>query len=161
MVQTVAQAHHVGDHPAHETAGQDAPVDFGQPEERVLGGNGEVTGHQRSEGAAEAKAVHHGDGGLGEGEELPPAPLLAAPARLPAKRLILVALAEILLEILTGAPATTGAGNDHDLGFRVPLAFRHRVIHVEVELRTHGVRFSGRLRMTQVMPSSFSTNTVL
>ena len=139
MVQAVPQSHHVGDHPAHETAGQDAPVDLGQSEERVLGRDGEITGDHRSEGAAEAEAVHHGNGGLGEGEELAPAPLLTGPAHLPLKLGVLVALAEEFLEIHAGAPTAARSGDDHHLGFRVSLGFGHRVVHVEVELRAHGV----------------------
>ena len=101
------------------------------------GRDGEVTGDHRGEGATEAEAVR--DGGLGDGEELAPVPLLAGPAHLPLKLGVRVALAEEFLETHAGTPAIAGAGDDHHLRLRVSLGFGHRVIHVDGELPVYGV----------------------
>ncbi len=102
------------------------------------------------EGAADAIAVHHGDGGLVEVVEPRPAPAIRRLGRaLPLAR-ILLELAEEFAQVLAGAEIAAGAGDDDACTRSIDLEIGERVVHVVMELRAHGVAL---LRPVQDRPA--------
>ena len=132
-------AHHLRDGAGDVTAGQDTPIDLAQPELRLLGGDRQIARNQRREGAAEAPAVDHRDGGLFEiHQPAPPAARLAA--RLERRGAALaVIVAKILLEIHAGRPGFAGTGEHHDAHIVAALEFIEHSQHADIERRVHGV----------------------
>src|SRR5262245_37577580 len=89
--------------------GKNTPVDLAQAEDRVFGCNREVASNERSERAAEAETIDHGDGRLGKSKKPPPAPLLRRPTRLAPFQRIIVRPSEVLAPILSRTPGRPGA----------------------------------------------------
>src|SRR5262245_53599533 len=115
---------------ADEAARQDAPVDLGQAELRVLRRDREVAGDELGEAAAEAEAVHHRDGRLGIGEKLLPAPIVAGGARPRALDRLVVEIAEEQLEVLPRAPSVARPGQHQHLRLRIVLECVEDVTHL-------------------------------
>src|SRR4029450_11947880 len=91
------------------------------------------------EAAAEAVAVDHGDGRLREIRESVPAPLIGRVARFrPLRRRVIIS-AEIKLDVLAGAEGLPRTGKHENVGLRIDSEFGERVVHLEMELRAHGV----------------------
>src|ERR1700691_6145402 len=63
-VKRVALVDRPGERLGDDAGRDDAPIDLRQAEGRLVGGYREIAGQHRGEGAAEAPAVHHGDGRL-------------------------------------------------------------------------------------------------
>jgi hypothetical protein len=119
------------------------PVHLREREGRVLGGDREVAAEQLHEGAADAIAMHHGDGRLVVAVEPLPAPAIGRSLRLLALAGIALELAEELLEVLPGAEVAALAGDHDHLDVVVDLELRQRVVHVVVQRRRHGVALGG------------------
>jgi hypothetical protein len=139
VVHAVAEVQGLSDVPRHDAAGQDAPVHLGEAEYRLVGRDREIAGADLGEAAAEAVAVDHGDGRLREGRQLLPAPLIGGAAGLAAQHRIGIAAAEIELDVLAGAERLARPGEHDDLGLRIDRQLFERIVHIEVELRAHGV----------------------
>jgi len=71
----VALVKQIGDHLRHHAARQDAPIDFRQAENGVIGRDGEIGADAMSERAADAITVDHGNGRLAIHPQLVAAPL--------------------------------------------------------------------------------------
>ena len=133
VIERVARQHRVGHRLGHQRTGQDAPVHLGQRERRVLGGDGEVAGQKLHERAADAVAMHHGDGRLVVLIEPLPAPSVGGRGGLLAFAGVLLQLAEELLEILAGAEVAALAAHHDDLDVLIDLEPGERVVHVVVQ----------------------------
>src|SRR5499433_874934 len=139
VIHAVAEIQSLRDVPRHDAPGQNAPVDFGEAEQRLVRRDREIAGTDLGEAAAEAVAVDHGDGRLREGREPLPAPLIGSMASLrPGRRRVVVG-AEIELDVLPGTERFARTGEHEDLGFRIDRELGQCVVHVEVELRAHGI----------------------
>jgi len=139
VIHTVAEIQSLRDVPRHDAPGQNAPVHFGEAEQRLVRRDREIAGTDLGETAAEAVAVDHGDGRLREGREPLPAPLIGSVASLrPGRRRVIVG-AEIEFDVLPGTEGFAGTGEHEDLGLRIDRELGQRLVHVEVELRAHGI----------------------
>ena len=144
MVHRIADIHRADHRAGHDAAGNDPPVDLGQPEGRLVSRDGDVAGDQRRECAAEAPAVHHGDGGLGKIHQLPPLPIRgrAAHAHLLVERHA-VGRAEELAQIHSGRERIAGTGEHEHPAAIVDLERIEHLDHLVVERRAHAVALLG------------------
>src|SRR6516165_28071 len=139
IIHAVAEVQRLRDVPRHDAAGENPPVDFGEAEQRLVRRNGEIAGANLGKAAAEAVAVDHGDSRLREGREPLPAPLIGGVASLrPGRRRVVVG-AEIEFDVLPGTERFARTGEHEDLGLWIDRKLGQRVVHVEVELRAHGI----------------------
>src|SRR5690606_34351143 len=125
----------------HHTTRGDAPAYFGQSELGVLGGEGQVTRHERSESTAEAPAVDHGDRRLAPLGQSLPLPLRARPPHPQLQGVVadLVDVTEVLLEVHTGGEGLTDTGEHQDSAAVVPFQMVQHADHLVVQRRVHRV----------------------
>src|SRR5262249_56174517 len=83
VIHTVAEIQSLRDVPRHDAPGQNAPVDFGEAEQRLVRRDREIAGTDLGEAAAEAVAVDHADGRLRDCRKPFPAPLIGTMPSLP------------------------------------------------------------------------------
>ncbi|ENN89743.1 hypothetical protein RHSP_36785 [Rhizobium freirei PRF 81] len=155
VVHGVAEGGEFGRYLGGATAGQDAPVDLAQSEFGLIGGKGEVAGEKRPVTAAEAPAVHHGDGRfLIPAQTAPPA--IAFALRLScALQTAGLGLAEVFLEIHARGPGRPLTGQNQNTDIGPKLEFVQNFHHAPVERGAHGVAF---LRAIEADPSDAGFN---
>ena len=139
VVHRVPREHHVGQVPAHDAAGDDAPVHFGEAESRFFRRYHEVHRAELRERAAEGVAVDHRDGRLRELRQPLPAPAVARVAGLGALLGVVLLAAEVKPQVLARAPGFAFAAEDQHLGLFVRREPFERIVHVVMELGAHGV----------------------
>src|SRR5205823_6157287 len=103
----------------------------------------EIAGADLGEGAAEAESIDHRDRGFREHRELLPAPLIGGAPRLVAHGRIGFRAAEIEPDILAGRKGFARPGDHQDLGLLIDRKLIEHIVHVQVQLRTHGVALVG------------------